>query len=304
MKYDRYLIRQTKKWEQTWVYRPFVDERYNFPLLLKMAGYGKWLARESYSRKQSTDFFVEYVCAGDVHLTQNGKEYLIRPGEVYLLRKGASHNYETGPSNFILKRFVQIAGTGMDHYLQSLGLWDQDLIRPQDPLKFERLLKQVTTLLANSALDGDRQLHVQLSCLAYQILLELSLSIQSSIPALVENALTFMHENLHRSLSRQDICDHVGISLPYFNRLFSFHMHCTPVAYFLRQKFSWAAQLLRTTSLTIKEISYKTGFEDPLYFSAQFKKHFGRSPSDYRKQEELKNERQRRKSYHPCGSSS
>ena len=131
MKYDHYIIRQPKKWEHTWVYRPFVHERYNFPFLLKMAGYGQWLAGESYSRDPSTDFFVEYVSAGNVHLIQNKNEYLIQPGEVYFLRKGVSHCYSTGSANLVLKRFVQIDGSGIDHHLQTLGLWNQDHIRPQ-----------------------------------------------------------------------------------------------------------------------------------------------------------------------------
>jgi AraC family L-rhamnose operon regulatory protein RhaS len=101
-------------------------------------------------------------------------------------------------------------------------------------------------------------------------------------PTIIEQALTFMHENLHRSLSRQEICDQIGLSMPHFNRLFSTYMDCSPIAYFLNQKFNWTAQLLKTTSLSIKEISYKAGFEDPLYFSGQFKKHFGISPKQYR----------------------
>ena len=283
-----------------WVYRPFSQERYNFPLLLKMAGYARWEKEESFSRAKSTDFFVEYVSHGDVHLIQDKKEYIIQPGEVYLLRKGSTHTYSVGPSGMLLKRFVQLGGTNMDHHIQLLGLWEQDRIRPQDPQKIERLLKQATSLLANAPGDEDLDLHVQLSSLAYQILLELSLSLKSSVPVLIENALTFMHENLHRSLSRQEICEHLGVSMPYFNRLFSYHMNCTPVAYFLRQKFNWAAQLLRTRTFSVKEVSYTTGFDDPLYFSAQFKKQFGVSPTQYRKRTAQMTEKESKSSYHPC----
>jgi len=42
-----------------------------------------------------------------------------------------------------------------------------------------------------------------------------------------------------------------------------------------------AAQLLLETDLTIAEISYKVGFEDPFYFSKCFKAHFNVSPSKY-----------------------
>jgi AraC family transcriptional activator of pobA len=43
-----------------------------------------------------------------------------------------------------------------------------------------------------------------------------------------------------------------------------------------------AARLLRYTDLTVGEIAYRVGFEDPLYFSRAFKRHSGRSPQAYR----------------------
>ncbi len=300
MKYDHHLIREAKKCERLWVYRPFSQERYNFPLLLKMAGYARWEPGVTFLRTKSMEVFVEYVAHGSVNLVQDGKEYVVQAGEVYFLRKGVSHAYSVGQGGRLLKRFVQIGGTNVNHHLQSLGLWEQDYIRPQEPRKIERVFKMMTTALSNSPLNGDRELHVTLSGLTYQLLLELSLSLKSSIPVLIENALTFMHENLHRSLSRQEICEHLGISMPYFNRLFSYHMKCTPVAYFLRQKFNWAAQLLRSETLSIKEISYTTGFDDPLYFSAQFKKQFGVSPTQYRKRQIRLAEQESHSDYHPC----
>ena len=43
-----------------------------------------------------------------------------------------------------------------------------------------------------------------------------------------------------------------------------------------------AARLLRFTDRTIGEISWATGFSDPLYFSRAFKRHHGMAPSAYR----------------------
>jgi AraC-like DNA-binding protein len=88
--------------------------------------------------------------------------------------------------------------------------------------------------------------------------------------------------------------------MSYFNKIFADYMHCTPIAYFLDQKFNWTAQLLKTTSLSIKEIAYKAGFDDPFYFSAQFKKRFGVSPKYYRQHEKNISEQRRRRDYHPC----
>jgi AraC family transcriptional regulator of arabinose operon len=43
-----------------------------------------------------------------------------------------------------------------------------------------------------------------------------------------------------------------------------------------------ATQLLRVTSLSVKQIAEQVGFESPFYFSLRFKKATGISPSAYR----------------------
>jgi AraC family transcriptional regulator, transcriptional activator of pobA len=43
-----------------------------------------------------------------------------------------------------------------------------------------------------------------------------------------------------------------------------------------------AARLLRFTDLTIGEVAWQVGFEDQLYFSRAFKRHFGEPPMAYR----------------------
>jgi AraC family transcriptional regulator, transcriptional activator of pobA len=43
-----------------------------------------------------------------------------------------------------------------------------------------------------------------------------------------------------------------------------------------------AARLLRFTSLSIQEIAFRTGFDDPLYFSRAFKRRQGEAPMAYR----------------------
>ena len=294
MKYDHYVIDTPTKWEHSWNYRPLLHNHV-FPLVFQNIGYARWLAGEMFSRTRSNHFVIEFVCAGNVVLVQEGKKSLIQKGEVYLLRKNVSHYYTTGPAGFVLKRFVQMGGTGIDYYLRLLGLWNRDYIRLQHSHPLKHLLRRATALIAHHPSHSDRQLAVQLSCLAYQTLLELGNAVQISPPPVIEQALTFMHENLHRSLSRQELCEYLGLSSPYFTRIFSQYMHCSPIAYFLQQKFNWSAQLLETTSFSIKEIAYKVGFDDPLYFSSQFKKHFGVSPRQYREADEVADEQECRK---------
>ncbi len=55
----------------------------------------------------------------------------------------------------------------------------------------------------------------------------------------------------------------------------------TPGEYTEQLKLTYAARLLLSTKLSIKEIASKSGFNDQLYFSKRFKKYFKKSPSAY-----------------------
>ena len=56
----------------------------------------------------------------------------------------------------------------------------------------------------------------------------------------------------------------------------------SPVEFVREVRFERAAEYIRDTQLTVAEISYKVGIEDPRYFSRCFKQKFGATPSEYR----------------------
>ena len=248
------------------------------PLLITTAGYAQWKKGSSYARKHSAIFGIELVCAGNAELVQDGKRYLIQSGEAYLLRKNASHSYNTGPEGILLKRFITMEGSALDYLLRISNLWGLDRIRLRSPRRFADLLKKATALLAQNPPGVD----ILCSTLAYRILLELGHSVRPTLPPVIEKALEYIQQNLHCSLSTRDMCYCLGISQTHLNRLFRQHIQCSPVKFFLQQKLTWAGHLLRSTSLSIKEIAVIAGYDDPLYFSARFKKQFGISPKKFR----------------------
>jgi transcriptional regulator GlxA family with amidase domain len=125
-------------------------------------------------------------------------------------------------------------------------------------------------------------LDTELSIIAYHLLLLLGQSVSARFPEPVERALAIMHENLHRSLSRKEICEYAMTSPAQLNRLFAAHLHKTPMGYFLDLKLSWAATMLDSTRMSVKEIAYRIGFENQFSFSSQFKNHYGMSPKEFR----------------------
>ncbi len=278
MKYDHFAQpTKSRRGDRTWGYRPGLQDT-EPPLLILSAGYARWVKGNNFTRTQSAIFGIELVCTGNAELVQDGRKYHIKEGEIYLLRRNVSHHYTTGPAGILFKRFVTMEGSALDYLLRIMNIWGRDHIRLRYPRKFASLLKQAAALLAKNPLDVD----ILCSNLAYRILLELSHSVRPNLPAVIEKAITYMQQNLHRSLSTEDLCYYLGISQTHFYRLFAQHIQCSPIKYFIQQKLTWAGHMLKSTSLSIKEIAVITGYDDPLYFSARFKKQFGISPKIYR----------------------
>jgi AraC-like DNA-binding protein len=249
------------------------------PLTVLFAGYSQWFAEQKMERQgQPGVLGIEYVCFGDVVLIKNNEEFLMQPGDVYFLREEFPDADHTGPTGTLLKRYLWLTGAVLGNLLRSVNLWGRNSLRLQHPRKFEALMRQITTLLAANPPDVD----LRASTLAYQILLFLGQSIHPSLPAIIEEALAFMQQNLHRQLHVKDLCEYLDVNEIRLRRLFVRYMQIPPITYFLKQKLTWSANMLCTTSFSIKEIAYEVGYDDPFYFSNQFKKHFGMSPKQYR----------------------
>lgn len=95
-------------------------------------------------------------------------------------------------------------------------------------------------------------------------------------------AKAIMQECLEESLSIHIIAEKVGMSYSMFRKCFKKYSNISPSQYLQNIRLQRAKELLRMTDIPVKEISYRLHFETPDYFSAQFKKKIGVSPSKFR----------------------
>lgn len=77
------------------------------------------------------------------------------------------------------------------------------------------------------------------------------------------------------------------LSQPGVYRIFRRFTGLTPGQYIANRRLERAAELLRTTNLSIQEIARKLQFRDPFYFSRCFKKRFSVSPRRWRNDPDL-----------------
>ena len=111
--------------------------------------------------------------------------------------------------------------------------------------------------------------------------------LKPSLGESLERLVSFIEENLGKEMSIDVISSENNVSKSNLYKLFHTHFSCTVSEYVNRKRIEAACELLKT-NLSVEEISQRTGFSSAAYFSRNFKKHFGKSPSKYRK-ENLKN---------------
>lgn len=99
---------------------------------------------------------------------------------------------------------------------------------------------------------------------------------------LVDLIKDFLLNNLNKNFTLDEIAEKFHYSKSYLHTKFKIKTGYPLLVFFNLKKIQKACEFLNYTDLTIKEISYKVGFDDPLYFSRIFKNFMGKSPRNYK----------------------
>jgi len=101
--------------------------------------------------------------------------------------------------------------------------------------------------------------------------------------ALFLKFLESVRKNFKNNYQVSHFADLLGTTEAKLNEVSKLHTSKTAQNVIYSLIISEAKRLLLYEKLTVKEISYQLGFNDPFYFSNFFKKHTSRSPKDYQK---------------------
>lgn len=88
--------------------------------------------------------------------------------------------------------------------------------------------------------------------------------------------------NYHDDLSLEYLGKVFSLSPYYLSHIFKKEFEIPPMQYLYRRRIGEAQSLLTTTTGSITEVASKVGFGDSNYFTIQFRKYVGMTPSDYR----------------------
>lgn len=99
----------------------------------------------------------------------------------------------------------------------------------------------------------------------------------------LQKMLSYIYENYAQKVTLAEIAGAAHISRSEAGRCFQSYMGCSPVEALIQYRLQTARRLLKETEMTLKEISFACGFHSVNYFSRQFRRTYGYSPGEMRK---------------------
>jgi len=100
---------------------------------------------------------------------------------------------------------------------------------------------------------------------------------------LLKKACLHLLDDLTANTSLNQLSRLLGTNRNNLSRLFKNKFGMGAFAWIREQRMMQAANLLRSTNMTVTNICHEVGYEDSNNFSTAFKKHFGVPPKQYRK---------------------
>ncbi|MCR8636057.1 MULTISPECIES: AraC family transcriptional regulator [Paenibacillus] len=235
-------------------------------------------------------YLLHHILSGRGTYTCQGITYKLGPGDSFLIEPGKLISYTADEEEPWHYRWLAFEGKRASVLLSQIGLSSQQPIvhtgRSRNiSVMYHQVQAAFQTRLPNANLKATGYLHLLLA--EYSEALQpqqQSNPQQSSVTEhIVQQALHYLSTQYAEPITIELMAEALGYNRAYLSTLFKKQTGLTPVSFLLKLRIDKAKLLLRERlELTIEQIASSVGFQDPLYFSKQFKRLYGISPTDYR----------------------
>ena len=277
------------------LFHMFSDERY-MDLSIYQYGYEKCRPLHSYGPFIRNHYLFHYVISGKGTLLTDDKknhstEYQLGPGMGFLIEPDDINTYFADREDPWEYTWVEFGGLRAKEILESAGLSSASPVYvPRTPQHGEILKNELLYLSQNPEESPLRQ--VGRLYFIMDALLEGSTArrkVQGGKLAefYTREAVTFIEQNYASPITVEDMAQRCNLDRSYFGKIFKDIMGQSPQEFLINYRMTKAASLLKTTDLSIGEISPLVGYSNQLHFSRAFKNVFNVSPREYRQKNKL-----------------
>ncbi|WP_242204026.1 AraC family transcriptional regulator [Aestuariivivens insulae] len=239
-----------------------------------------------FRKKGAKQHIFIYCTKGKGEIYLNNVRTVISPNQFYIIPKNNMHEYkadDTDPWSIYWFHINGILADKLYKRYSSTHLANYKNI----PFSLDRikLFEKIFELFNSNYLENHIEYAnlLSLNFISYFIYHDFESNVKkSSEDTTVNSIIRYLTDNLSEKFTLDDIAAKFNYSKSYLHTKFKNKTGYPLLVFFNLKKIQKACELLNYTDLSIKEISFQVGFEDPLYFSRIFKNFMGKSPRKYK----------------------
>ena len=224
-----------------------------------------------------------WVLAGECFLRIDSDYFIVHAGQLAFLPKGKFRSYTHTSEQFTMYEMAFSASMDGQNLMEAFGMCDGNFVVDiGNGDEMSRLFEGAYRKEMNK-----NPLYDIIWCsnilTIIHIYCESRRTKKGSEKLYFSEVIRYMENNLDKSVKIDDLAAIVYMQSTYFIRKFKKEFGVPPLAYFSKLKMYKAMQLLVTTDLSVEEIAFRLGINDPAYFSRFFKRICKTTPTEYRK---------------------
>lgn len=257
---------------------------YNKELAIVCGGYEKCAPDFEINRINYPYYFIKCTIKGKGVLEINGQRHELSPGIITGFSPGVAHHYTADPEEPMEHIFITFVGAKAGDLLETALLADKGIVKPGNPSEILEMAEKIFMIGLEK-----KQYSQPICCNYLQILSMLLRQNSHHLEKNYSQSMTtyleckkYIDNNFSKISSPQEVAEYCGINPRYMSTLFKQYSPNSPHEYIMSLKLNKAANMLLTSTLSIKKVGHKIGFDDPYHFSRNFKRFHGLSPRDYR----------------------
>ena len=231
-----------------------------------------------------------YVVDGKGEFNIQGQRFPVKANDFVIINPQVEHTELSSPDEPLEYIVLGIKGLSFSnltpvseggHPFSFFNLRDEQ----KDILRYLNAMVQEAT---SQSMSYELVCHNLLEILLIKILrhqhFDLEVGKQSKATKDISFIKHYLETYYHESIQLEDLASMTHLSRFYISHSFKKEIGMSPMEYLIDIRIKESKILLRTTNYSISQVADIVGFTTPTYFSKQFRKSTGISPTDYREQ--------------------
>lgn len=251
-------------------------------LVVTDAGYYPHATDHRMRRDRGTAEYVLIVCASGAGWLRLGEEvHRVETGQALIVPARTPHEYGADDDDPWTIWWAHLGGTDVPELVEIIGVSEsRPVVSVRAVERVVALLDEIVTALERAPSPAKM---LVAAGTAWKMLTQIAVDQLLPKPGdPLQRAMAYLEDRLQGSIKVAELAALVGVSPSYLTAMFRRATGGGVVAHHIALRMARARQLLDTTDATIAEIAREIGYEDAFYFSRQFRRHHGTSPSGYR----------------------